>query len=122
MINRRLCATAAVIALIVASSAGARESLVADVSPKVSMAPATVRVMVKIEPQAHDRSLTVEIDAPNFYRSSTRPLEGELAAHVHEFVFTGLPSGSYEVTCTLTTDVGQTVIHAAAIVGNVGVS
>lgn len=61
------------------------------------MAPATVRVVVTVEPHADNRELVVEADSGSFFTSSTVELDGERAARIQAFTLKELPAGDYSV-------------------------
>lgn len=67
------------------------------VSPNISLAPATVRVVVTVEPDANNRELVVEADSGVFFTSSTVQLDGEKSARTQSFILKELPAGSYNV-------------------------
>ena len=66
------------------------------------MAPCSVRVSVKVTPDAHNDSVTIAAESSEFFRSSTRPLEGAEAAQLHELILSEIPAGAYEVSVTVT--------------------
>ena len=85
-----------------ARSGAADNRLRIDVSPRFSNAPGAFRVRAIVAPEEENRSLEVVADSSNFYRSSTIPLDGAQAATVTELFLRNLPSGTYQVTVTLT--------------------
>lgn len=87
--------------LVAASPAAAPPSVTVQVTPNVSMAPATVRVVVTVEPDQRNRGLMVEADAADFYSSSEVSLDGDGSSRVQRFVFKNLPPGQYEVRATV---------------------
>jgi hypothetical protein len=68
------------------------------VSPNFSMAPATIRVVVTVEPDADNRELELVADSGVFYTSSTVQLDGGKAPRLQSFVLKELPAGNYEVS------------------------
>src|SRR5688572_868463 len=68
------------------------------VTPGACVAPCSVRVSVRVMPDAHNESVTIAAESSEFFRSSTRPLEGAEAAQVHELILSEIPAGLYEVT------------------------
>lgn len=104
-----LCA-ATITLLSVASGDATENRLRIDVSPRVSTAPAAVRVRAFVTPDAANRALEVVADSDTFYRSSLVPLDGANAAPITETVFKNLPGGEYQVTVALVAaDGGRTV-------------
>jgi len=87
--------------LAAASPAAAPPPVAVRVSPNASMAPATVRVTVTVEPDERNRGLMVEADSLNFYSSSEVALEGTGSSRVKRFEFKNLPPGEYEVRATV---------------------
>src|SRR5262245_60235074 len=72
-----------------------------EVSPRISSAPAQVRILAFVTPSAENRGLQIVADSGDFFRSSLVPLDGDNAAVVTETSFKGLPGGEYEITVTL---------------------
>jgi hypothetical protein len=75
----------------------ARDAVSVSVSPNVSMAPATIRVVVTVEPDAQNRELVIEADSGEYFTSSTVQLDGDKSARLQSFYLKELPAGSYEV-------------------------
>lgn len=81
-----------------------------DVSPRISSAPAAVRVRAFITPDPGNRALEIAANSDSFYRRSLVPLDGVNAAPLTEMVFKNLPGGEYEVSVVLVAaDGGSTV-------------
>jgi hypothetical protein len=57
--------------------------------------PATVRVLVAVEPDDANRTLVVEADGERLFRSSEVTLEGDRDQRVHTVEFKNLPAGEY---------------------------
>jgi hypothetical protein len=91
-----LCALASA-----AAPLGASEPLALRVNPNVAMAPATVRVVAMIEPDAQNRLVEIVAESDNFYRSSQLQLEGAHARRTSLIELRSLPPGAYEVRATL---------------------
>lgn len=89
------------IALGVASGDATESRLRIEVTPRVSAAPAVVRVRAIVTPDAENRSLQIVADSGGFYRSSMVPLDGANAAAITETTLKNLPGGDYEVTVVL---------------------
>jgi hypothetical protein len=82
---------------LTASGLNASERLTMVVTPSKSMAPATIRVRLGVEPASENRFLDVVADSGDFYRSSQIPLDGERAPHTIALEFRNLPGGTYVV-------------------------
>ena len=81
-----------------------------EVSPRVSNAPAQVRVRAIVTPSAENRGLQIVADSADYFRSSYVPLDGDNAALVTETSFKNLPSGEYEISVTLLDAQGHATI------------
>jgi hypothetical protein len=97
--TQQIWRTAFTIVLIAATGRGlgAGERLTMIVTPSKSMAPATIRVRVALEPAAENRVLNVIADSGDYYRSSEIQLDGEHAPRTIVVTFPSLPGGSYTV-------------------------
>src|SRR4029453_19222677 len=78
-----------------------------EVSPRISQAPAQVRIRAIVTPSPENRGLRVVADSGEFFRSSYLPLEGADAAPITDTSFKNLPGGAYEVTVTLVDSQGH---------------
>ncbi len=78
-----------------------------EVSPRISQAPAQVRIRAIVTPNAENRGLRVVADSADFFRSSYLPLDGADAAPINDTSFKNLPGGEYEVSVTLVGSQGQ---------------
>jgi hypothetical protein len=96
-INVRLTTLTFLFGLTV-SGLNANERLTMVVSPAKSMAPATIRVRLGVEPAMENRSLEVVVDSGDFYRSSQILLDSERAPHTIAMEFPSLRSGTYVVS------------------------
>jgi hypothetical protein len=85
----------------VTSGDAAETRLRIEVSPRISSAPAVVRIRAIVAPDAANRALHIVADSGSFYRSSMVPLDGANAARVTETTLKNLPGGEYEVTVAL---------------------
>lgn len=97
----------------------ANQSLTMVVSPAQSLAPATLTIRLRIEPNDDNRALVVTADSGDFYRSSQIPLEGTRAPRTVFVEFPSLPGGNYEVRGTLTDTTGHpvaSVAHAVVVI------
>ena len=57
--------------------------------------PATVRILVDVEPDANNRTLVIQADSAELFRSSEQGLSGADEKRMHTFVFKNLPAGHY---------------------------
>jgi hypothetical protein len=102
--------------IAVATTLGAASSHASDVrlrlevTPRVSLAPAAVRVRVFVEPRAENRALHIVADSGEYYRSSVLPLDGANAAHITETTLKNLPSGESEISVVLVSSSGEQTI------------
>ena len=64
---------------------------------RFAMAPATIRVMVVVEPHAANRMLRVALDGDGMFSSSDIALEGADEKRVHELYFKSVPAGHYAI-------------------------
>jgi hypothetical protein len=60
-------------------------------------APATVDLVVAVEPNADNRVLRIEADGDQQYRSTELTLEGQSEKRLHTIEFKNLPAGTYEL-------------------------
>jgi hypothetical protein len=70
-------------------------------SPVVAFAGADLRVVVRVLPDAGNRRLQLSVDAPTFYASTERQLDGIEGARAHTFAVKELPAGDYQIVATL---------------------
>jgi hypothetical protein len=92
---------AATAVLGVAPGSAADDRLRIEVSPRISQAPAQVRIRAMVTPNAENRGLRIVADSGDFFRSSYLALDGADAALTTETSFKNLPGGEYEVTVML---------------------
>jgi len=57
--------------------------------------PATVRILIAVEPDADNRGLRIEADGDSMYRSSDLTLSGATEKRLHSVEFRNLPAGNY---------------------------
>ena len=88
-------------------SLDATELLTLSVTPAQSFAPVTLRVRVRMEASADNRSFELVADSIDFYRSSLLSLDGDRAPRVMVFEFKNVPAGEYELRATLRDAVGK---------------
>jgi hypothetical protein len=71
------------------------------ISPVVAFAGADMRVVVRVLPDAGNRRLQLSVDAPTFYASTERQLDGVDGARAHTFNLHELPAGDYQIVAVL---------------------
>jgi hypothetical protein len=91
----------------VAMPVGGGDRMTMTVTPEQGFAPSPLRVRVRIEPSAENRSLTVTADSGEFYRSSEIQLEGERAPKTIELEFRNVPEGDYDILGVVTDSTGR---------------
>ena len=89
------------------------EPLRIAVSPQQSFAPSNLRVRVRIEPNADNRTLAVIANSADFYRSSEVQLDGEAAPRTITIEFRDMPGGSYEVSSQVRDQSGRRLAYAS---------
>ena len=90
--------TAILVAVMLVSAtflAPAKEIVEIRVRGHYYAAPATVPVVVAVEPRAENRTLVVEADGEEYFRSSEVELDGEKEKRLHSLEFKSLPAGEY---------------------------
>jgi hypothetical protein len=87
--------------VLTAMSTSANQRLSVRVSPAIASAPATVRVQMSVQKHSGNRLLRVEADSGEFYRSSDIQLDGAASTATQRVEWFGLPSGTYQITATL---------------------
>jgi len=99
----------------------AQDRLQLQLSPTVSMAPASVIVRAIVEHDAENRLLEIVADSDLFYRRSVIDLDGDRAPRVNELQLIGVPGGEYEVSATLHDLHGErTVVRRTLVVSSLG--
>jgi hypothetical protein len=106
-------ATAALVATATGQAHDARLRL--EVWPRVSTAPATIRVRAIVAPNAENRALEVAADSGDFYRSSYVPMAGIDAAPITETTLKGLPGGDYEISVVLVDSQGRHIVERTSV-------
>jgi hypothetical protein len=100
-IRRALVLIAVTTVLGVVPGSAADNRLRIEVSPRISQAPAQVRIRAMVSPNAENRGLRIVADSGDFFRSSYVTLDGADAASTNEMSFKNLPGGEYEVIVML---------------------
>jgi len=91
----------------VATGDAADNPLRIEVSPRISSAPAVVRIRAIVTPDAANRALHIVVDSASYYRSSMVFLDGANAAAVTDTTLRNIPGGDYEVTVALVDAAGR---------------
>jgi hypothetical protein len=94
-----------------APGTAADDRLRVDVSPRISLAPAAVRIRAMVTPRAENRGLRIVADSGDYYRSSYITLDGADAAAVTETSFKNLPGGEYEISVALVDAEGRHTVE-----------
>jgi hypothetical protein len=108
--NIILC-SAIMAVLSVATGDAADSRLRIEVSPRISSAPAVVRIRAIVSPDAANRALHIVVDSESYYRSSMVHLDGANAAAITETTLKNLPGGDYEVTVALVEADGRRTVE-----------
>ena len=80
----------AVLALLLMSPLGADERLTIRVAPRMAMAPATVVVHAVAERDPANRSLQIQVNSADYYRSSLVQLDGDEAPRTTTVQYEGV--------------------------------
>lgn len=59
--------------------------------------PATVQMIIAVEPDGQNRSLRIEADGDRLFRSTEVTLNGDAERRLHIVEFKNLPAGNYEL-------------------------
>ncbi len=112
-----LAAAAVLSAAVVHAGEKSAPKLELQITPTVSIAPASVLVRVIVEHDQNNRQLEIVADSSDFYRRSVMSLDGENAPKVNEIRLIAIPGGEYDVTATLTDSRGaQSRVHKSIMV------
>lgn len=81
--------------------------------------PATVRIMVAVQPDEQNRMLRIEADSADLFRASEFTLNGADEKRLHTVVFKGLPAGYYTLRAQVrsSTSVRGTAMHQVTVTG-----
>jgi hypothetical protein len=78
-----------------------------SVSPRISYAPSTLSVRVRLEPSAENRAIQIIADGADFYRSSVISLDGDRGPATVALNIPNIPGGDYNVAAVLLDDAGR---------------
>jgi len=92
-----IVAIIAILCVIGAATLPAKDIVAIRMPGRYYSEPATVRIMIAVEPDSANRRLTVEADGDSFFRSSEYTLDGERGQRLHTVEFKNLPAGQYVV-------------------------
>ena len=100
----------------------AKQGVEVRLSSRFALEQEVVRSLIRVAPHQDNRLLRVEIDSPDFFRSSDVQLEGELAARNHFFSWKSLPPGSYDLIVTVLGSQGPRIRRQVSfdVVGTAG--
>ncbi len=85
-----------------------------DVSPHIAFAPASVRVTVRVRPNAENRGLYVEAEGGG-YRSSFIQLEGEDSPITFGIDWPALEAGDYDIRASVSSNVKVLAVDHTAV-------
>jgi hypothetical protein len=88
--------TALILPLIALSgTVGAKDNVEIRISGHFFAEPATVQMIVAVEPNADNRTLRVEADGDNMFCATEVPLAGDKEQRLHTIQFKNLAAGEY---------------------------
>ena len=90
-----LISLTAILALSGTTRGDARDVVEIRLHGRYLIEPATVRILVAVEPDAENRALLIEADGDQLYRSSELALTGATDKRLHSIEFRNLPAGAY---------------------------
>lgn len=104
---------------LVAVSGSATDVVEIRVNGHYFAEPATVEIIVAVEPDQANRTLRVEADGDRFFRSSEITLAGSSEKRLHNLEFRNLPAGFYEVRAEVlsTRDVRGMAVQDLEVMG-----
>ena len=84
-----------IVSAIAADRSPAKEIVEIRMRGHYYAAPATVSIVIAVEPAERNRVLQVEADGEDYYRASEIELDGEKEKRLHSIEFKSLPAGEY---------------------------
>jgi hypothetical protein len=94
------------------SHVGAHDRVEIQVRGYYYVEPATVQVLVTVEPDAHNRILRIQADGEGMFRSSEVELVGDAEKRLHTIQFKNLSAGMYKLRAEVLSS-SETVIASA---------
>jgi len=76
---------------------GAKDNVEIRISGHFFAEPATVQMVVAVEPNADNRTLRVEADGDNMFCATEVPLQGDKEQRLHTIQFKNLAAGEYRL-------------------------
>ena len=94
---RKITRSLALIILIglTGSVGSAKDNVEIRLTGRFFSEPATVQMIVAVEPNANNRTLRVEADGDNMFTATELPLEGDKEKRLHTIQFKNLAAGGY---------------------------
>ena len=120
--NPRMLVLTIATSSLVAVSGSASDLVEIRVNGHYFAEPATVEIVIAVEPDQANRTLRVEADGDRFFRSSEITLDGSSEKRLHTVEFRNLPAGSYEVRAEVlsTKDVRGMAVQDLEVMGTPG--
>jgi hypothetical protein len=88
--------TALILPLMALSgTVGAKDNVEIRISGHFFAEPATVQMIIAVEPNAENRTLRVEADGDNMFCATELPLAGDKEQRLHTIQFKNLAAGEY---------------------------
>jgi hypothetical protein len=113
-ITTRVMMTVLLLALA-ATGPKAQEPVRIAASPTFAFAPALLRVRVRVEPNAANRTLTITADSDGYYRSSLIELEGDTSEKTFFVEFKQVPAGDCKPSAVASKGNGGNVAVATGV-------
>jgi hypothetical protein len=77
------------------TAGSAKDNVEIRLSGRFFSEPATVQMIIAVEPNANNRTLRVEADGDNMFSATELPLEGAQEKRLHTIEFKNLAAGGY---------------------------
>jgi hypothetical protein len=97
----------------VAQAAKPADEVTLRLTARFVSAPAYVRSLIRVVPNAENRVMRVAIDSDGYFRSSEFQLEGDKAPVSHWIDFKDVPAGHYQLTVEVIGSTGTRVTRHA---------
>jgi hypothetical protein len=122
-VRRRIIAWTCLAALLATAGAtrgDARNVVEIRLYGRYFIEPATVRILVAVEPDTENRALLIEADGDTMYRSSELTLSGANEKRLHSVEFRNLPAGYYTLRAEVRSshDVRGLASHPLVVTGS----